>query len=196
MHRHHCSMSERIAGQRFICDTLLDVSTRVGKDRHARTLGDLCPALHRRHAAYGTRVALPCRFRWRDRNLLCRGSPAAASPCRPQRGAPGSIRRLGCPRCGHCRDSVLAVGQNGHAVAFRTRDRGTVSLSRICRGAEVPATPLATIHRPETLRSTAISANCWLPSLILRLEPPTSLTGDTHLRFGRVVLLSPIQTHP
>ena len=31
------------------------------------------------------------------------------------------------------------------------------------------------------------------PSLILRLEHPGSLTGDTHLRFGLVVLLSPIQ---
>ncbi len=91
------------------CDTSLDVSTRVGKDRHARTLGELCPALHRRHAAYDTRVALPCRFRWRGCNLLCRGSREAASPCRPQRGTPGTIRRLGRPHPGHCRDSVLAL---------------------------------------------------------------------------------------
>jgi hypothetical protein len=33
-------------------------------------------------------------------------------------------------------------------------------------------------------------------SLILGLEPPSSVTGDTHLRFGRLVLLSPIQNHP
>ena len=33
-------------------------------------------------------------------------------------------------------------------------------------------------------------------SLILRLDHPSSLTGDTHLCFGRVVLLSPIQNHP
>ena len=44
--------------------------------------------------------------------------------------------------------------------------------------------------------SPAISVDCWLPSLILGLEHPTSLTGDTHFRFGRVVLLSPIQNHP
>jgi hypothetical protein len=40
------------------------------------------------------------------------------------------------------------------------------------------------------------SADCWLPFLILGLEHPSSLTGDTDLCFGRVVLLSPIQNHP
>jgi hypothetical protein len=39
----------------------------------------------------------------------------------------------------------------------------------------------------------AISAGSWLSFLILGLEHPGSLTGDTHLRSGLVVLLSPIQ---
>ena len=49
----------------------------------------------------------------------------------------------------------------------------------------------------EELRPTnspsAISAGSLLPSLILGLEHPGSLTGDTHLCSGLVVLLSPIQ---
>ena len=39
----------------------------------------------------------------------------------------------------------------------------------------------------------AISAGSWLSFLILGLEHPGSLTGDTHLRSGLVVMLSPIQ---
>jgi hypothetical protein len=35
-----------------------------------------------------------------------------------------------------------------------------------------------------------------LLTLILGLEPPTSVTGDTHLCFGRLALLSPIKNTP
>ncbi len=34
------------------------------------------------------------------------------------------------------------------------------------------------------------------PSLILGLEHPSFMTGDTHLRFGRLALLSPTKKHP
>jgi hypothetical protein len=34
------------------------------------------------------------------------------------------------------------------------------------------------------------------PSLILWLDPPTSVTGDTHLCFGRLALLSPTKSNP
>ena len=47
-----------------------------------------------------------------------------------------------------------------------------------------------------TRLSTAISADCWLPSLILWLDPPSFVTGDTHLCFGRLALLSPINPTP
>ena len=193
-----CSMSERIAGQRFICDTLLDVSTRVGKDRHARTLGDLCPALHHRHAAYDTRVALPRRFRWRDRNLLCRGSPAAASPCRPQRGTPGTIRRLGRPRSGHCRESVLAVDQNGHAVAFRAREtwRGIALAERRFLPPLWPRFIVA-----ETLRSTGDLGGL-LASVPHPRARPSQLLDRRHspvFRAGGVVVSHPkppLSSHP
>jgi hypothetical protein len=33
-------------------------------------------------------------------------------------------------------------------------------------------------------------------TLILWLDHPSSVTGDIHLCFGRLVLLSPIQNHP
>jgi hypothetical protein len=33
-------------------------------------------------------------------------------------------------------------------------------------------------------------------SLILRLDPPTSVTGDTHLCIGRLALLSPTKSTP
>jgi len=42
----------------------------------------------------------------------------------------------------------------------------------------------------------AISTDCWLPSLILGLDHPTSVTGHTYLSFGRLAFLSPINfTH-
>ena len=46
-----------------------------------------------------------------------------------------------------------------------------------------------------TLRTT-ISADSWLPSLILWIDPPGSVTGDTHLCFGLLAFSSPItSTH-
>ena len=40
----------------------------------------------------------------------------------------------------------------------------------------------------------AISGDSWLSSLILGLDPSTSVTGDTYLCFGLLAFLSPINS--
>jgi hypothetical protein len=86
----------------------------------------------------------------------------------------------------------------------QTCRRPSTTLSRRVRGAHDVviadtmrrAARRVVIRTPRSKGPPAMSADSWLSSLILGLDPPTSVTGHTYLSFGRLAFWSPTKSTP